>query len=218
MRLILIGPPGVGKGTQGALLSQRLGIPSVSTGELLRQLIASGEDSILVREAREIESGSFVSDDFANRLALGALSTRLASRGFILDGYPRSLAQGDALESYLVEQQQKLDAVVVFSVTASELATRVMGRRVCQQCGSLYHLTAAPSLRGEFCDRCGAILVPRAEDDQPAKVVLRMQLYESRTAPLITFYRERGLVKVVSAEGTPDVVFRRICKALAISV
>lgn len=215
MRLILIGPPGAGKGTQGARLSERLGVPSVSTGTLLRQLLASGEDTPLVREARQIEQGAFVSDAFANQLAFSAIAGQV---GFVLDGYPRSVAQAAALASFLGERQQVLDAVLIFTLTAETLSARLLGRRVCGRCGATYHLSAAPPCLVGQCDRCGGALVPRREDDQPEKIALRQHLYETQTAPLIRYYQDQGLAREVLVEGSPEVVFQRICELLLISV
>lgn len=199
-------------------MSQRLGVPSVSTGDLLRRLIASGVDTPLVRGAREIEKGAFVSDDFANRLALAELNKPAAAAGFILDGYPRSVPQAETLEAFLAGVGLGIEAVLVFSITPEELGMRLRGRRVCAVCGATYHVAAAPPMVEGRCDRCAGALVPRVEDNQPEKIALRQELYESQTTPLISFYEGRGLVKIISAEGTPGMVFARICEALEILV
>ena len=211
MRLILLGPPGVGKGTQGARLSAKLGVPSVSTGALLRELIATGEDTPLVREARQILTGAFVSDIFANQLAFSAIAE---PSGFILDGYPRSLAQAEALEGFLRAQGMALDAVLLLELSDAALADRVSGRRLCPSCGATYHVRIAPPVCAGVCDRCHGSLTLRLEDDQPEKRALRRQLYETQTAPLIVFYQERGLLYRIDAEGLPELVFKKICESL----
>lgn len=211
MRLILLGPPGVGKGTQGARLSAKLGVPSVSTGALLRELIASNEDTPLVQEARHILTGAFVSDAFANRLAFSAIAEQ---SGFILDGYPRSLAQAEALEGFLSVLGTALDAVLLLELSDAALAERVSGRRLCPSCGATYHVRIAPPECEGVCDRCQSMLTLRPEDDQPEKRALRRQLYETQTAPLIAFYQERELLRRISAEGPPELVFKKICESL----
>jgi adenylate kinase len=211
VRLILLGPPGVGKGTQGARLSQALGVPSVSTGALLRELIASGAETPLVQEARQILSGAFVSDSFANALAFSAIA---GQPGFILDGYPRSLGQAEALERFLESQGVTLDAVLLLRLCEEALDGRVAGRRLCLGCGATYHVRIAPPRREGLCDRCGSRLGLRPEDDQPEKRRLRQQLYETQTAPLIAFYQGRGLLQEIDAEGLPEAVFRKVCESL----
>ena len=211
MRLILLGPPGVGKGTQGACLSQALGVPSVSTGALLRELIASGAETPLVQEARQILSGAFVSDRFANALAFTAIE---GQPGFVLDGYPRSVGQAEALEGALKAQGVALDAVLLLLLSEEALAERVAGRRLCKSCGTTYHVRIAPPKREGLCDRCDSELGLRPEDDQPEKRRLRGQLYETQTAPLIAFYQGRGLLHEIDAEGLPEAVFRKVCESL----
>ncbi|WP_395089834.1 adenylate kinase family protein [Armatimonas sp.] len=166
MRLILLGPPGVGKGTQGARLSQALSVPSVSTGALLRVLIATGHQTPRVQEAQQILSGAFVSDIFANQLAFEAIQ---AQTGFVLDGYPRSVSQAVALEAFLLERGTALDAVLLLRISDLVLAGRVAGRRICFECGATYHLTVAPPRQEGHCDLCGGDLILRPEEDQPEK-------------------------------------------------
>ena len=212
MRLILLGPPGVGKGTQGARLSQALSVPSVSTGALLRALIATGNETPRVQEARQILSGAFVSDTFANQLAFEAIQ---AQTGFVLDGYPRSVGQAAALEAFLLERGTALDAVFLLRISDQVLAGRVAGRRVCSECGATYHLVIAPPRQEGHCDLCGGGLALRPEEDQPEKRFLRRQLYETQTAPVCAFYQERGLLRVIDAEGLPEVVYNKICESLS---
>ena len=201
----------MGKGTQGARLSAKLGVPSVSTGALLRALIATGEDTPLVREARQILTGAFVSDSFANQLAFSAIAER---SGFILDGYPRSLAQAEALAAFLRAQGTALDAALLLELSDAALAERVGGRRLCPNCGATYHVRIEPPECEGVCDRCQSVLTLRPEDDQPEKRALRRQLYETQTAPLIAFYQGLGLLHRVNAEGSPELVFEKVCESL----
>lgn len=201
----------MGKGTQGARLSQALGVPSVSTGALLRELIASGEETPLVQEARQILSGAFVSDRFANQLAFSAIER---TSGFVLDGYPRSVPQAEALERFLAERGQQLERVYLFVLSERALEERVLGRRVCSACGQTYHLVIAPPTVSGQCDRCGASLGLRIEDDAPQKRTLRRQLYQTQTEPLCAFYRDRGLLHEIDAEGTPEAIFKKVCESL----
>jgi adenylate kinase len=201
----------VGKGTQGARLSQALGVPSVSTGALLRALIATGESTPQVEQARQILGGGFVSDDFANELALAAIANQL---GFVLDGYPRSLIQAQALGEFLAAQGTRLDHVLLFQLPDDALEERVAGRRFCAHCGATFHLRIAPPVRIGICDRCEGTLAVRPEDDQPEKRALRRALYQSQTAPLVAFYRVLGLLTEINAEGTPEQVYLKICESL----
>ena len=201
----------MGKGTQGARLSAKLGVPSVSTGALLRALIATGEDTPLVREARQILTGAFVSDSFANQLAFSAIAER---SGFILDGYPRSLAQAEALAAFLRAQGTALDAALLLELSDAALAERVGGRRLCPNCGATYHVRIEPPECEGVCDRCQSALTLRPEDDQPEKRALRRQLYETQTAPLIAFYQGLGLLCRINAEGAPELVFEKVCESL----
>jgi adenylate kinase len=211
VRLILLGPPGAGKGTQGARLSQTLGVPSVSTGALLRELIASGQETPLAHEARQILRGAFVSDAFANQLAFAAIE---GQAGFVLDGYPRSVAQAKALERHLEIRGEHLSAALVLQLDDAVLSERVAGRRVCMACGATYHVQIAPAQRDGICDRCGGALRLRPEDDQPEKRSLRRQLYETQTAPLIAFYRDQGILREINATGLPESVYNNICESL----
>lgn len=202
----------MGKGTQGARLSQALGVPSVSTGALLRTLIASGDETPLVREARQILGGAFVSDAFANQLAFSAIA---GQAGFVLDGYPRSVAQAEALEDFLAARGEALDRVLFFVLSDAALEARVLGRRVCVACGATYHLVIAPPRQEGVCDACGGALGRRVEDDTPEKRALRRQLYQTQTAPLCAFYQERGLLSALDAEGDPDTIFKKVCESLS---
>ncbi len=206
MRLVFLGAPGVGKGTQARRLEEEYGWTVIATGDLLRQAIA--EDTPLGQQAKAyIQRGELVPDTLVNQI----VSERLQGlEHFILDGYPRNLAQAEMLESILA---LPLDAVIYFELGEEDLIARLSGRRVCPQCGAVYHVLSNPSKRGDQCDRCSAVLVTR-EDDRPETVRHRLKVYQEQTAPLIDYYRQRSLLRVVSAEGTPDAVYRRLLETL----
>ncbi len=206
MRLVFLGAPGVGKGTQARRLQEEYGWTVIATGDLLRQAIA--EDTPLGQQAKAyIQRGELVPDTLVNQI----VSERLQGlEHFILDGYPRNLAQAEMLESIL---SYPLDAVIYFELDEEELIARLSGRRVCPKCGAVFHIQSNPSKRGEQCDRCSAVLVIR-DDDRPETVRHRLKVYREQTAPLIDYYRQRSLLRVVSAEGTPDVVYQRLLETL----
>jgi adenylate kinase len=217
MRIVLLGAPGSGKGTQAQRLVQRAAIPQISTGDLLREAVASGSE--LGRQAREaMDAGRLVEDS----LVLGMIRERLAEpdarKGFILDGFPRNLAQAHALGRLLGTLSQPLDAVVQLEVDPRELVRRISGRRTCADCGRVFNLlTSAPAGGGAVCPRTGAPhrLVQRPDDNE-ATVAERLRVYEEKTRPLIDFYRARGLLRVIDAEGDVDRVTRRLARALGL--
>jgi adenylate kinase len=215
MRIVLLGAPGSGKGTQSQRLVERLGIPQISTGDLLRAAVARGTE--LGRQAKEaMEGGRLVEDS----LVLGMIRERLAepdaARGFILDGFPRNLAQAHALDRLLANLHQPLDAVVQLEVDYAELVRRISGRRTCADCGRVFNvLTAASAAAGEPCPKTGVPhrLIQRPDDNE-ATVAERLRVYDEKTRPLIDFYRARGLLRVIDAAGDVDQVTRRLAQAL----
>ena len=215
MRIVLLGAPGSGKGTQSQRLVERLGIPQVSTGDLLRAAVARGSE--LGLQAKEaMDAGRLVEDS----LVLGMIAERLrepdARRGFILDGFPRNLAQAHALERLLESLRQPLDAVVQLEVDSRELVRRISGRRSCADCGRVFNLlTSPPAGAGAVCPKTGSPhrLVQRPDDNE-ATVTERLRVYDEKTRPLIEFYRARGLLQVIDAEGALDEVTRRLAQAL----
>lgn len=206
MRLVFLGAPGVGKGTQARRLQEEYGWTVIATGDLLRQAMAEGTP--LGEQAKAyIQKGELVPDALVNQL----VSERLQGlEHFILDGYPRNLTQAEMLARIL---PQPLDAVVYFELAEEALIARLSGRRICPACGAVFHVVSNPSARGELCDRCGTPLVIR-EDDRPETVRHRLQVYHEQTAPLIDYYRQQSLLRVVDAEGTPEEVYQRLRKAL----
>jgi len=199
VRLIFVGPPGAGKGTQARDLAGEWHVPQIATGEMLREAVAAGTP--LGREAKRImESGALVPDN----VMIGLIAERLrqpdAANGFILDGFPRTIAQAEALDRLLKDLGQKLDGVLFFEVSEPELLRRLTGRRLCRQCQTAFHVASAPPAREGICDRCGGELYQR-EDDSEATVRNRLGVYNRQTAPLLDYYRERGLLTPINGEG-----------------
>jgi len=216
MRIVLLGAPGSGKGTQSQRLMQREHIPQVSTGDLLRAAVACGSE--LGRKAKQAMDGGRLVED---ALVLGMIRERLrepdARRGFILDGFPRNLAQAQALERLLKTLRQPLDAVVQLEVEYPELVRRISGRRTCADCGRVFNVStsAAQISQSEPCSGSGAPhrLIQRPDDNE-ATVSERLRVYEEKTRPLIEFYRARGLLRVIQAQGEVEEVTERLEQAL----
>ena len=214
MRIVLLGAPGSGKGTQAQRLVERAGIPQISTGDLLRAAVARGTE--LGRQAREAMDGGRLVED---SLVLGMIRERLGEpdtrRGFILDGFPRNLAQAHALERMLEALQQPLDAVVQLEVDYRELVRRISGRRTCADCGRVFNMLTSAPAAGELCPKTAAPhRLTQRPDDNEATVAERLRVYDGKTRPLIDFYRARGLLRVIDAEGHVDEVTRRLARAL----
>lgn len=191
MNLILLGAPGAGKGTQAEVISEALNIPQISTGNILREAVKNGtEYGLKAKEA--MESGALVSDD----VVIGILKDRIAAddckNGFILDGFPRTVVQAEALDAMGV----RIDKVIEIFVEDEVIQRRLSGRRVCEGCGASYHIEYKPSKAGDKCDKCGGNIVTR-KDDQPETVLERLKVYHSQTAPLKDYYSKQGKLKTV---------------------
>jgi len=202
MILILLGPPGAGKGTQAKLLVQVYGIPHISTGDMFRDHIA--RDTELGKKVKAITaSGQLVPDEVTNALVKDRLSRADVAPGFILDGYPRTVPQAEYLDGLLRSLGRKLDRVVSYEIAEETVVERISGRRSCPKCGAVYHLTQNPPRKAGVCDRDGEALVQRP-DDQPENVRVRLREYGTKTEPLKRFYREKGLLSEVEGVGTTD--------------
>jgi len=211
MRLIFLGPPGAGKGTQARELGREWGIPQIATGDMLRQAVAA--NTMLGRDAKGfMDRGQLVSDAVIIGLIAERLEEADAKRGFILDGFPRTIAQAEGLDRLLKNLDRTLDAVVNFDVSEPELLRRLTGRRVCRKCQTTYHLVSAPPKRSGICDQCGSALYQR-EDDSETTVRNRLAVYARQTAPLLDHYRDRGLLVTVPGEGGMDEVREAIRRA-----
>lgn len=213
MRVILLGAPGAGKGTQGAMLADKHGVQRVSTGELLREAVR--RDTPLGRQARQyMDAGELVPDDVILGMVREVISDE-AGDGFILDGFPRTIDQADGLSRILDELGIRLDAVLVLKVPDETLVKRLSGRRPCPKCNAVYNVYFDPPAEPGECDRCGAELQQRS-DDEPETVRHRIQVYERRTRPLIEYYEEAGVpVKYIDGEQPMEAVQRDIERELA---
>ena len=208
MKLILLGAPGAGKGTQADILCEKLDIPTISTGNILRAAVKNGTPT--GRKAKEyMDAGKLVPDE----VIIGIISERLAepdcAKGYILDGVPRTIAQAEALEKAGIQ----FDAVVSIEVSEEEILSRMTGRRVCEACGASYHVTAVPPKQEGVCDKCGGKLIQR-KDDAPETVKSRLEVYHKETEPLKAFYAERGLLKTVENQPTVEANSQAILRVL----
>jgi adenylate kinase len=211
-RVIFLGAPGAGKGTQARRLAADSGVPQVATGDMLREAVAGGTP--LGREAkRYMDSGALVPDDVVIGLVDERLAQPDATPGYVLDGFPRTAAQAEALDALLRRRRQELDRVIFFDVSRDELIRRLTGRRICRKCGAAFHMVSAPPKAEGRCDQCGGELYQR-EDDAEATVARRLDVYQTQTAPLLDYYRQRGLLARVAGEGQVEEVADRIRRAV----
>jgi adenylate kinase len=206
-RIVFIGPPGAGKGTQATALARSLGIPHLSTGDLLRAAVAAKTPLGLSAE-EHIRAGRLVPDPLVLEILGVRLSHEDASRGFLLDGFPRNAAQAEALDG-----RTTLDVVVSFEVPTEVLLPRLTGRRVCPTCRSVYNVVTQPPNVPDHCDLDGSLLVQRP-DDRPEAVGTRLEVYRTETAPLLRHYAELGLLRTIDGTGAPDVVAARVRAAV----
>jgi len=214
MNLILLGPPGAGKGTQAELLLKRFNIPHISTGDIFRAAIKEGTP--LGTEAkRYIDSGQLVPD----QVVIGIVKERLlkedCKNGFLLDGFPRTVPQADSLDNFLKSNGKKVDAVINIEVNSAALLKRLTGRRVCRNCAAVYHMeTKKPKVSG-ICDHCGGEVYQRA-DDTPETVSKRLEVYSSQTEPLIAYYRNKDVLHSFNGQEEIRTVFIKICEDLGV--
>ncbi|MDE2091641.1 MAG: adenylate kinase [Gammaproteobacteria bacterium] len=212
MRIVLLGAPGSGKGTQAKKLAVKYRIPHISTGDLLRAALAAGTPLGMQAKAA-MDAGQLVSDD----IVLGIIRERLrandAKKGFILDGFPRNITQAQSLDGMLRNLDQPLDCAVLMDVDFDVLMQRLTGRRTCESCGTTYNVYTNPPRLDDQCDRCGAALRHRADDNE-VTIGNRLRVYESQTKPLIDMYRSQGRLETVNGVGDEEVVFKRMLSML----
>lgn len=202
MRLILLGPPGAGKGTQAVNIAERYAIPHISTGDILRANVRAGTD-LGARARTYMDAGDLVPDELIIAMVGERLAEPDAADGFLFDGFPRTVPQAEALARLLAERDEPIDAVLRLAVDEREIVTRITGRRTCSGCGRIFHVTYDPPTTAGRCDDCDGELVQRADDTEDV-VLNRLAVYRRSTEPLEDFYWQRGLLRDVPGGGTPD--------------
>jgi len=212
VRVVLLGPPGAGKGTQAKWLQERFEACQVSTGDILRKAVA--EQTPLGKQAAAyINRGALVPDSLIVDLVAERLKEKDCDKGFVLDGFPRTISQAESLEEILKKMRLALDCVLSVQVPHRVIVERLAGRRTCKGCGALYHLTLDPPSKEGVCDRCGGELYQR-DDDREETITARLKVYEAQTAPLVNYYRERGMLREIDGVGKVDEIRSRVLQAL----
>jgi adenylate kinase len=208
MRFILLGPPGAGKGTQAAVIKEKFSIAHISTGDILRANVKNGTD--LGKKARTyMDSGKLVPDDLIIAMVKDRLQEKDCTLGFLLDGFPRTVSQAEALDELVDALDVKLDAVILLDVPDNVVIERLSGRRMCRNCGSIFHVSFNPSSRGDICDKCGGEIYQR-DDDREEVIRNRLKVYHEQTAPLIEYYENEGILRTVDASESSDNVLAMI--------
>jgi len=214
MRIVLLGAPGAGKGTQAKKLVEKYALPQISTGDLLRAAVAAG--TALGKEAKAfMDRGELVSDG----VVLGMVQERLkqddCKKGYILDGFPRNTAQAEALDKMLASMNMSLTGALSVDVPFEDLMKRLTGRRTCKACGQMYNIYFGPPKKEGVCDKCGGELFQR-DDDKEATIKKRLDVYSAQTAPLFDYYSKKGILKSVDGTGSIDAIFAQVCKTLGL--
>ena len=214
MRIVLLGAPGAGKGTQAKILIEKYGMPQISTGDLLRAAVSAG--TALGKEAKSyMDKGELVPDS----VVLGMVEERLkqddCKKGYILDGFPRNTAQAEALDKMLAALNMSLTAALSVDVPFEDLMKRLTGRRTCKGCGQMYNIFFKAPAKEGVCDKCSGELFQR-DDDKEATIKKRLEVYTAQTEPLIGYYKSKGIVKTVSGTGSIDDIFKKVTEALGL--
>ncbi len=213
MRLVFLGAPGVGKGTQADRMAAPYGVRKISTGDLLREAVRNA--TALGLEAKSyMDQGRLVPDSVVIGLVRDKLTDPEYAKGFILDGFPRTVPQAEELDRVLGERGIGLDRVINFRVSREAIVRRLSGRRSCPNCQATFHVEFAPSKKGTACDRCGEALIQR-NDDKPEAIETRLKVYEEQTAPLISFYEKKNLLSHLDAAGAVETVYQNLTSLLA---
>ena len=214
MNLILLGPPGSGKGTQAQKIVEQYHFPQISTGDILRGAVK--ERTPLGVEAQGyMDQGKLVPDEVVVGIVRERLMAADCNGGFILDGFPRTLPQAEALDVTLGEMKRGIDHVISVEVDNEELLKRLTGRRTCRTCGAMYHIMFNPPQKDGICDQCGGELFQR-DDDQEATIRARLQVYEEQTAPLIAYYKKKGLLRPIEGVGAIEEIFQKIVQVIEV--
>lgn len=213
MRVIFLGPPGVGKGTQAEFVSKKFHIPKLSTGDLLRESVKN-KTSLGLEAKGYMDRGELVPDQVVIGLVDEKLRSPECGKGFLLDGFPRTVPQADQLEVLLKARDERLDRVVYFSLSKDEIVRRISGRRNCPQCHAVYHISSIPPKKEGICDVCGTPLIQR-NDDKPETIESRLSVYDVQTAPLITYYKNQGVLFELESSGSVAQVQERLLALLS---
>lgn len=206
--LVLLGPPGVGKGTQAAKLAGDLNLPHISTGDLFRDHLKR-ETKLGLKAKEYMNEGKLVPDQLVVDLTVDRIEKPDCDGGYILDGFPRTMAQAEAFENALGKRDETITAALSFDAPRESIIERISGRRTCKQCGAMYHVTHAPTKAEDVCDKCGGDTYQRA-DDQPQKVATRLEVYDKETGPLVSFYRHKRILHEFDASGSIDEVYAQL--------
>jgi adenylate kinase len=213
MRVVFLGAPGVGKGTQAERIAVQFQVAKISTGDLLREAVRN-QTTLGLKAKSSMDQGSLVPDTVVIGLVREKLDDPSCANGFVLDGFPRTVPQAEALGTVLTSKGIALDRVVNFQVSREDIVRRLSGRRSCPKCQATFHVDLAPSKVGGICDRCGELLVQRSDDCRDA-IEMRLKVYDEQTAPLVRYYDERQLLLPLDASGAVDVVFQHLSQELA---
>jgi len=208
MRIILLGPPGAGKGTQAKVLAQNLGLPHISTGDILRQNVA--KNTRLGMKAKDfMQRGALVPDELVTQMFIERINQPDTKKGFILDGYPRTIRQAEDLDAILKERNEQIDFAVYLETSEPVIIQRLSGRRVCSKCGANFHIKNMPPKIDMICDNCGASLYQRS-DDKEETIKKRLVVYQQESSPLIDYYQDSGKLRRLNADGEAEGVLHKI--------
>ncbi len=213
MQLVFLGAPGVGKGTQADKVAAQYGVRKISTGDLLREAVRN-QTKLGLEAKGYMDQGKLVPDSVVIGLVRDKLADPSYAKGFVLDGFPRTVPQAEELGRVLNERGFRLDRVINFQVSREDVVKRLSGRRSCPKCQATYHVDFAPSKKGTLCDRCGEALIQRS-DDQREAIETRLRVYEEQTAPLISFYEKKNMLSHLDGAGAVEAVFQGLTKVLA---